>query len=486
MTRRFVVWVGAIALILGGFSYVGVGCMNKDGGASRTVTADEAARLSGVRQKNLAMGTVAVLARMPKELGETEISGWVDWTQPLVYAAVKPSSQPTYTGLVQAVPGLVATRPGDHAADPATLPADGWSVRRTSVMESEQSPDPTTRALDIVLSAMMVLAADRPDDQRALQEKALWLEEGTIDGVPVDVFRAPLAVGPAPDPSSSASAAPAGAQPEAIMHVDREGRLRRLQVNPGGQGLATIDLLLEQRPDPAQARIPAIDLLGGPPVAPRKVTDAEATLLAGLRKENAGTVSTVDLTMPVADGEVLRAVGWVDWRRPLLYLTVDNPGEEQDGQMLVLPGGVGWRSAPVKGEAKRPPATPPAGGWRTQAWSERVDPNAGAGDMDLLLFKLMSLVSGRADDTAVVKEHASWLREARLGKLRATTFELPMSGDQAAPSGQAPFRYWVTNDKSLRRVEMRTRQYGLAHADLAPGTLGYLQIPSAVTAALGG
>lgn len=484
-TRRVMVWVGAIALLLGGFGYFGVGCMNKKGGASRSVTADEASRLSTMRQKGLELGTVAILARMPKELGETELSGWVDWTQPLVYAAVKPSAQPTYTGLVQAVPGLVATRQGDQPADPAKLPADGWTVRKTSVIPSEQSPDPTTRALDIVLSAVMVLGAKVTDDLRTIQEKAVWLEDGSIDGVPVDVFRAPLAPGTAPEPAASATEAPATPQPEAIMHVDHEGRLRRLQINPGGQGMATIDLLLEQRPDPSQARLPAIDMLGGPPVTPRKVTESEATMLAALRHDNAGTVSTVDLTMPIADGETFHAVGWADWRRPLLYLTVDNPGTDADGQMFVLPGGIGWRAVPVKDEAKRPPATPASDGWRTQTWSDRVDSEKGATDMDLMLFKLLSMSANAADDTSAVKQHASWLREALLGKLHATTYELPMSGDQTAPSGQAPYRYWIA-DKSLRRVEMRTRQFGLAHADLTPTTAGYFQVPYSVTGELGG
>ena len=485
--RRLAVWIGAGALLIGGVSWAGVGCMNRNAEVSRSVTAEEAGRLAGMRAHNLALGTVAVLARMPEELGETEVSGWVDWTQPLVYAAIKPSAQPTYTGLVQAVPGLVATRPGDVAADPEKLPSDGWTVRRTAGGVPEgQDPDPLGRALDIVMSAVMVLGSDGPDDTSAFQERAVWLDESTIDGETVDVFRSPLVVGatPAPEASADGSEPPPATAPEAVFHVDRSGQLRRVQINPGGHGLATVDFLVEQKPDPEDARIPAIDLLGGPPVTPRKVTDAEAQVLAGLRPGNADTVSEVRLTLPVGDGELLNAVGWVDWRRPLAYLTVDNPGTESDGEMLALPGGIAWRPLPVDGKAAKPPLPAAADGWQTQPWTARIDGEAGASDMDLLLFKLLTMASGRPDDLASIKETASWLRESRLGKTHATTFELPMPGDQSAPSGQAPYRYWLDSDEHLRRVEMRTSQYGLGRADLKPTQLAWIDVPPAALVGL--
>ncbi|MBB6035656.1 hypothetical protein [Phytomonospora endophytica] len=485
--RKVAVWIGAAALLVGGVSWAGVGCMNQSSEVSRSVSAEEAGRLANMRAHNLALGTVAILAKMPEELGETEISGWVDWTQPLVYAAIKPSAQPTYTGLVQAVPGLVATRAGDMAADPEKLPADGWTVRRTAggVPEGEAA-DPLGQALDIVLSAVMVLGSDGPDDTSAFQERAVWLDESSIDGVTVDVFRSPLVVGtaPAPDPSADASQAPPAAAPEAMFHIDRSGQLRRVQINPGGHGLATVDLLVEQRPDPEDARIPAIDLLGGPPVTPRKVTDAEAQILAGLRPNNADTVSEVKLTLPVGDGELLSAVGWVDWRRPLAYLTVDNPGAEDDGEMFVLPGGVSWRPMPVEGKAKKPSLPAAPDGWQTQQWAARIDGETGASDLDLLLFKLLTMASGGPDDLAAIKDTASWLRESRLGKTHATTFELPMPGDQSAPSGQAPYRYWLDAEEHLRRVEMRTAQFGLGRADLKPTRIAWIDVPAAALVGL--
>ncbi|MEV0647186.1 hypothetical protein AB0I28_18150 [Phytomonospora sp. NPDC050363] len=486
--RKVAVWIGAGALVLGAFSWAGVGCLNKGSEVSRSVTAEEAGRLAGMRAHNLALGTVALLARMPEELGETEVSGWVDWTQPLLYAAIKPSAQPTYTGLVQAVPGLVATRPGDMAADPEKLPADNWSVRRTAgAAPAGEDPDPLGRALDIVMSAVMVLGSNGPDDVGAFQERAVWLDEGTIDGVAVDVFRAPLVVGQAPDPAESAeaSAPPPASTPEAVFHVDHAGQLRRVQINPGGHGLATVDLLVEQRPDPEDARIPAIDLLGGPPVTPRKVTDAEAQVLAGLRNGNADTVSAVRLTLPVGDGELLNATGWVDWRQPLAYLTIDNPGTDSDGQMFVLPGGIAWRALPVEGKAKKPSMPAAADGWQTQQWGARIDEEGGASDLDLLMFKLLTLAAGGPDDLGSIKETASWLRESRLGKTHATTFEIPMAGDQTAPSGQAPYRYWLDSDERLRRVEMRTQQLGLGRADLTPvSDVPWIAVPPGALAGL--
>src|SRR2546423_767002 len=102
----------------------------------------------------------------------------------------------------------------------------------------------------------------------------------------------------------------------------------------------------------------------------RPVSTAEAQRLAGvrLRDQQDGHVGFRATVGP--PGAAVRLTGWVDWRRPLLYLgsVADRPGPA-DGLVQVVPDLVAARLGRL-GSADDPypppPAQPPTEGWRVR------------------------------------------------------------------------------------------------------------------------
>lgn len=472
------VWL-VCAGMLAGIGWTGTSCLRQHGqDEARPLTDAEADRLAQVRLHNFESGPVAMSLRLPDEAGGGGLTGQVDWSQPLINVATSRAGESKPDGLIQAVPGLIASHDAISAADPAALPEQGWTVRRTRA-DSAGTADARQTATDIVLSAVLTLSSMKAADPQRLRAKSKWLRQASIDGATVDVFRAPLMLDTVLLDQAADKAAGKSDVPEAVFWVDRDGALRRLQLDPAGTGLATADFLLEQRD---VASVEPISLLGGHPNDPRELNDDEAASLAGLRQRNSLTGATVDIELPVGDDEMIRAEGYLDWRVPMVYLAVDAPGKENDGLMCAMAAGAATRAGKVDG---LPPQTPPTDGWATQAWSDRVDGDK-ASDLDTLLFKLMVMASPAPDDLEAVKKDAAWLREDAIGKTDTAVLEFPIAGDkQADKPGMAPFRYWVdTSDQSLRRVELRTDGLGMAHADLAPQEPPAIQIPGEVVSAL--
>ncbi|CAM3479123.1 hypothetical protein [Stackebrandtia soli] len=462
-TRRALAWVLCAGMLLG-LAWAGFGCMPKDAPA-RKLTAAEAKRLADVRVTNAEAGTVALAVQLPADAGGAHWAGHVDWGSPMLQAHV--TSPDTDGALLQAIPGLVATR-ADVKAD-ADPPRDGWVTRRTSGAES--SPD--NLATDIVTSAILSLTSPESADVTALRTRAMWLDEGVIDGAPVDAFRAPLLLGQVTSETEGST----DAQAEAVFWVDEDARLRRIQFNPGSQKLATIDFLLERSDD---VTLTPTDVLGGAAIDPREVTTAEAERLSGLRHGNAGFSGVVSVEIPTADDQLTRATGYVDWAVPMAYIAVDAPGDDADGLRYATSTGVAARTGAVDDS---PPEAMPTDGWAGRTWAAGAE----AGDLDsidLLLYRLVAMTTPAPDDPGAVAGGAAWLRDDRFGKADVTVYELRLPGDPEAKAGTAPFRYWVAEDDRLLRIEMRTGQLGLAHADLTYEKIPLIQAPYEVTALL--
>lgn len=468
--RKVFAWV-VCAAILAGVGWTGASCLRQTEDP-RPMTTAEADRLSRVNVHNYRAGAVAFTATLPDSVGGG-LDGRIDWSQPVLHAAVTPEGDSTPQRLVQAVPGLVATRDGDTEAEAAT-PRDGWSVRHMS-RDNPAGKQALAATVDIIASALLTLRADGAADAKAIQSKGSWLRQGVIDGATVDVFRAPLLLDAAGDEARKL--------PEAVFWVDADARLRRIQFDPGATSLATVDFLLSRKDVEAPA---PIDMLGGAPIDPRKVTAAEADQLAGLRQRNSLGGATARVRLPVADGKIIEARGYVDWRIPMAYLAVDAPGRKNDGLLIVLPSGAATRSQKVNG---KPPLTPDDTDWKAQKWSQRTTEDGKASELDTLLFKVLSMSTGTVDDVKTVKKKASWLREDSLGDTTTDVFEYPITGDAKAKArGQAPFRYWVgTKDDALHRIEMRTGKLGMALVDLEPADEpAAVVIPPSVVAGFGG
>jgi hypothetical protein len=220
----------------------------------------------------------------------------------------------------------------------------------------------------------------------------------------------------------------------------------------------------------------AIDLLGGRPVTPRAVTGAEAGTLALLRQRNrAAGGGTVSLVLPAANGSVLTASGWLDWRNGVAYLAVTDPARAKE-RLLVRADrtGVSTLAGVPRGTDDRPPMPMPRGEWRRTLWPARVD-TAKLTDIDLLINELLSLAGPARDSPEPLRRTASWLRAGRLVGAPVTGFEMPEPTERV-PRGHARLRYWIGDDGVLRRLEVRTRA-GFGQLDVHVGPVPYLSRP---------
>ena len=322
----FMVWL-VCAGLAAALAWTGVSCMSRTPDQPRPVTAVEAGRLAQIRATGADMGTTAMRLELPESMGAVGLDGYVDWTSPMVHATTRLDGEPT--GLIQAVPGLIAGHPATDVDAMTEPPADGWTVRRMQQSQSADA-DPGQAAVDILLSAVLALGSSAPVDASFLTQTGVWLKEATVDGETVDVIRAPLLLQPGTDDTENAES------PEAVFWVDRDSQLRRLQADPAGNGLATIDLLLDQ---PEVPRLEPVAVLGGPAVEPRDLSAEEAERIADLRSTTSGRAARIDLRLPVGDDEILTARGWVDWRSAVAYLAVDAPGDNEDGLLFALGSG---------------------------------------------------------------------------------------------------------------------------------------------------
>lgn len=457
-------WVMAIIIAIAVAGWFAASCTPGKSNAERPVSEEEAALLAGMRERNLGAEPVAVRMSVPMD-GETVIAdGYLDWQIPMLYARV-PAGEDYQ--LVQAIPGLIATRADDEAAfAELRVPEDGWTTRQ--MLSGADTPLETT--IDILASSLFTLTADKADDPAELAEQATWRESGIIDGEPVDSFRAPIMV----ETDEAAPGEQAGASPEALYSIDTEGNLRRFQVNTGETSLSAVDFLREVGFDPSGLEL--VDLLGGPTIEPGAVDADLAATIAEARKGNWSKTAEVALTVPTADGQVTTGKGSIDWRTMTAYLHLT----DASGQRLFLAGPGGYATLDAEGDEL--PQHPPAEGWVTHALTDE-DVAESFGPVESLVFRLLEMAAEEADDPDTIAETAYLLRVDEREDETLHVVEFPVAGDAAAEPGQSAYRYHLAGER-LDEVEMMT-YFGVASAELTYEDFPMVEIPWNVAEKIG-
>lgn len=460
-------WVMVIIVSIALAGWFAVSCGPGGSNAERPVSEEEAALLAGMRERNHGADPVAVRMSVPLDEETVVADGYLDWRIPLLYARV-PDAEGGHR-LVQAIPGLIATRADDEAAfNELRVPEDGWRTRQ--MLSGARTPLETT--IDILASSLFTLTNERADDPAALAQQATWREEGVIDGEPVDSFRAPIMV-------ENDGASDAEASPEALYSLDDEGDLRRFQVNTGEANLSAVDFLREVGFDPS-GLVP-VDLLGGPAIEPSPVGEELAETIAQVRERNRSQTAAVELTVPTGDDRVSTGTGSIDWRTMTAYLHItetDDAGERVERLFLARPGGYAFRPA----EDGELPEAPPAEGWETHALADE-DVAETFGPVEALVYRLLEMSAEEADDAASIAETAFLLRTDEVGGEPVQVVEFPVAGDAEAGAGQSAFRYHLSGGR-LSEVEMMS-YYGVAGAELSYEDFPMVEIPWDVAEKIG-
>jgi hypothetical protein len=458
---------------------------------ARPLSAEEATRLASMRQLNWQDARAGVRATIGHGAGQVHVAGWVDWQHPMVYLARSGATPGVAAELVQAVPGLVATRPVGPEPDvptpgpstrppivdpyprpPADPPPAGWRLRAPGADGPAGGPaDPGT--IDALAVLLLTIAAEDADvAQLLVDSESQWLRRDRTAGYEVDVLLGP-AVPPSPPPlgprAPGRAADPSlAAMGGAVQYwLDERARLHRLEALLATDTPVRVDL---DRDDHTPTRVLAA--LGGDRVTPRPVTGEEADRLAQLRQRNreAGG-GELALALPAEDGGTVTAAGWLDWQRTSAYLAVS--GSPDAGLLWADGTGVATRPDETEGERLPPVPVPRDDRWQRSPWEGRGDDRGGY-DLDLLLNEVLSLSDWTAEDPARLRETAVWLRADSVDGTPVSVYEIPrpMESESEVAPGEARLRYWVDDESGvLRRLELRTRAGGFGGLDLVPGPL---------------
>jgi hypothetical protein len=448
-------WVMAIIVAIAVAGWFAVSCSPGASNAERPVSEEEAALLAGMRERNHGSDPVAVRISVPIDGETVTADGFLDWQVPMLYARV-PDAEGGHR-LVQAIPGLIATRADDEEAfSELRVPEDGWTTRQMLV----GAGTPLETTVDILASSLFTLTAAEADDPAELAEQATWRQEGVIDGEPVDSFRAPIMV------ETTEGAPEQGASPEALYSLDADGNLRRFQVNTGEANLSSVDFLHDVEFD--ASGLAAIDLLGGPAIAPEAVDEDLAATIAEVRQGNWEDTAEVDLTVPTGDGQVTTGRGSIDWRTMTAYLHLT----DASGQRLFLARPGGYATAPAEGPEL--PEAPPAEGWEAHALTDE-DAAEHFGPVESLVFRLLEMAAEEAEDADAMAEKAFLLRVDEVDGAQVHVVEFPVAGDAEAAAGRSAFRYHLEGER-LCEVEMMSF-YGVASAELSDEDFPMVEIP---------
>lgn len=216
-----------VAVLLGGVLGVS-GCTPSDApdaaassqAAASRLSTEQAQRLAIFRFNNFDSGVRAVTFSIAGQQPVT-FSGWVDYAAAAGYGFASTTvNGAADTGLLRFTPQTLGYQPSTLDEAPLPVPADGWT----------DSPlDPSATSLSNVVSVLLSLGNDRPDNPQLLQQTdALWLRSDDVDGVPVDVFAGPTSDAPATAPPSDAAST--------IRYwIDETGHLLKAEIPVAGE-----------------------------------------------------------------------------------------------------------------------------------------------------------------------------------------------------------------------------------------------------------
>lgn len=485
--RRIVALIALIALGGGTLASMASGLVScspaNETVKARQLTAAEAQRLGGMRARNYKDARVGLRATVGKPGSEIRLAGWVDWHRPLVYLAASAPTAGPDDGLLQSVPGLVATRPGRVAEPPAVPPTDNWSVRPFTAASS------TPAVIDSFLALLFAIASAEPDAADLLaRSEAMWIGRDKIGDHPVDILlgpavppratptKKPPTKKPAPTPTATRAVGPQSPTPSpgslaamggAVKYwLDGDARLHKFEALLAKDLPVTVELRREDSPE-----LVAIDAFGGRGGKPRQVTAREAAVLAAMRQRNrASGGGEITLNVPMLPAGALQAKGWIDWRSSVAYFLA----REKDQGYLMRVNRTGVSVQKAKKDAEKPPLPPAKKGWEVIPWARRGDALGGL-DLDLLVNEALAVSSSGRDDAKKLRKVARWLRADTLDGTPVTVYEIPKVADVGGARGQATIRYWVDKSGGLRRLELRTRIGAYGQLDIKPGRVPKLR-----------
>jgi hypothetical protein len=206
----------------------------------RPLTPAEAVLLADVRLHNTSARGAAITLVLPAPpVAHLTAQGWVNWAQPVVYLAVRPTDRPGDALLLRADPGGVAATPVPAAPDtrrappPLPPPRDGaWTYRPWG-----ERPGGTD--LDLLVSELLWLGSSTPDEVAAVRAAATWLRSDSLAGARISVFEV---VRPGDRQ--------AGVRDSRLRYwVDSRGALRRLEARTSVGTFARVDIDLGAAPD---------------------------------------------------------------------------------------------------------------------------------------------------------------------------------------------------------------------------------------------
>jgi hypothetical protein len=199
--------------------------------------------------------------------------------------------------------------------------------------------------------------------------------------------------------------------------------------------------------------------------AERPLTLTEAQRLAAMRRVNFKDARAGVHAVLGAPGAETYLAGWVDWRRPLLYVAVSGPGAaEARGLLQAAPGVLAIRPdasgmpAPTTA-AGRPPAEPPGSGWRVRTVTASAEPLAA------LVALLFGLSRDQLDAADLLRHSdARWVGFGRAGGTPADVIVGPAVLPTALASHRAAadpslaamggaVRFWLDDRARLHRLD---------------------------------
>ncbi len=454
---------------------------------SRPVTAAEATRLAAVRVTNYTSGHAGISVTIGAGKTAVRMTGWVDWRQPLIYLNSVGATAGPDDGILQAIPGVVAARPGlyrppatngkqygPYPTPPVPAPPTGWQVR----------PIETGSAIDTMITLLFAMRAAHSDSATgiaAIGTKLVGTDE--INGVHVDVMDG-AAVPPltgAATPTPSASALPFAAEGGQVRYwVDDKSRVLRVEALVNPTTTLQIDFNRADPTDPSP-----IELLGGPVVKPTPPTAAQLKLLAKMRiADRTSGGGTVTLAVPVGPDELYGATGWLDWHVPALYATLRNyrstaadTAIRADADGLTAHGTIGGTAGTNTAGTLSPPSLHPAAtGWTREPWTSFAD-QGGEQDLELILNEVLALSSSTKDDPAQLKPISSALRTDSVDGVPVTVFEIRQPSEAKITPGYGRLRFWIDAHGLLRRLELRTRSGAYGYITITPGHVPTLPDP---------
>ncbi len=496
--RRVIALTALAALVVGALIAGNglVSCGNSQPAAKAVnlpVTSEQATRLAGVRLADYRAGRAAVHVTIGSGTSAVHLTGWVDWRQSLIYLNSLGSHPGPSDGMIQAEPGIIAIRPGRYTppaagnntvydpypAPPLHAPPTGWQIRGLAAGSSIDT-------MVTLLLALRSTTVDSASQIAAIGTRYVGTDE--IAGDKVEVMDGAAVPPPAPKPGSGPTPTPArtglpfasnGGQVR--YWVAAHSKLLRVAALVNATTGLQIDFDQSDRTVPS-----AIELLGGAPIKPTKLTTKQANLLAGMRlADYRARGGSITLAVPASSDELLSATGWLDWPRTAAYVSVRNvkaSGADAtvraDATGLTIHGDIDGTGAPTgnRPPLASPPIPAPDTGWKRVTWASRQDAY-GEPDFDLLLNEMLALWAPSRDDASDLKKISTRLRTDSVDGIAVTVFEVRKPAESHVTPGDGRLRYWVDADGLLRRLELRTRTGAWGYLTFTPGDFPNLPNP---------